>query len=151
MLKKIQGKFSQQLPTSDSQLDVAIREFDYYAKQVEGLKTKPPGTQPPPPPNVNLEHVLKTFEYQENLYNQCEEKNALYLLTAQEYNENISRVKCMSEKFGKGKILREMEKQIDAEVSQMEGGKISHVINEYYQKRKKLHKMKILKELYLES
>ena len=57
----------------------------------------------------------------------------------------------MSEKFGKGNILREMEKKIDFEVSQMEGGKISHVINEYYQKRKKLHKMKILKELYLES
>ena len=72
-------------------------------------------------------------------------------MTAQEYNENVSRVKCMSEKFGKGNILREMEKKIDAEVSRMEGGKISHMVNEYYQKRKDLHKMKILKELYLSS
>jgi glycerol-3-phosphate dehydrogenase len=57
----------------------------------------------------------------------------------------------MSEKFGKGKILREMEKKIESEIEKMEGTKISDVIHEYYQKRKNLHKMKILKELYLES
>ena len=71
-MKKIQSKFSQQLPTQDSQLDTIIRELDYYAKQVQSLRTKPPGTQPPQPPTVNLENVLKTFEFQENLYNQCE-------------------------------------------------------------------------------
>lgn len=57
----------------------------------------------------------------------------------------------MSEKFGKGKILREMEKQIESEISQNQNGNIQDVLQDYYKNRKKLHKMKMLKELYLES
>ena len=34
LLKKIQSKFSHQLPTQDSEIDTAIRELDYYSKQV---------------------------------------------------------------------------------------------------------------------
>jgi hypothetical protein len=35
--------------------------LDNYGRQVESLRTKPPGTQPPPLPNISLESTLKTF------------------------------------------------------------------------------------------
>lgn len=57
----------------------------------------------------------------------------------------------MSEKFGKGKILREMEKQIESEISNNNKGNMQEFLQNYFENRKKLHKMKILKELYLES
>ena len=51
-------------PSYESELDGALQQFDNYNRLVESLRTKPPGTQPPAPPQINLENTLKTFEYQ---------------------------------------------------------------------------------------
>jgi hypothetical protein len=40
---------------------MAINQLDNYLQNVESLRTKPPGTQPPPPPQINFENVLKVF------------------------------------------------------------------------------------------
>lgn len=64
LIKRIQNKLTQTLPTYDSELDKASQMLDNYGRQVESLRTKPPGTQPPPLPNISLESTLKTFEYQ---------------------------------------------------------------------------------------
>ena len=55
----------------------------------------------------------------------------------------------MSEKFSKGKIIRELEKQIESEIEGNHGGRIQDVLQGYFNNRKKLHKLKILKELYI--
>jgi hypothetical protein len=77
------------------------------------------------------------------------EKNQLYLITAQEYSENVSRVRCISERFGKGKILKELENELDKQVAEVEGGKIDDLLKKYYESRKNYHRIKILKDLYL--
>jgi len=82
----LQQDFGSKPPIEQTDLDKASAQLDEYLRQVESLRTKPPGTQPPPPPQINLENILKVFEYQEHLYSQCEEKNQLYLITAQEYS-----------------------------------------------------------------
>ncbi len=64
--------------------------------------------QPPPPPDVNMESILNIFTYQENIVSQCEERTALYEVLAQKYAENVSRVKVISDKFSRGKILKDM-------------------------------------------
>ena len=73
------------------------------------------------------------------------------MMTAQEYNENLARVRVMGEKFSKGKIIREMEKNIENELGHHEYGSVVSLVQSYYENRKKLHRMKILKELYKES
>ena len=75
----------------------------------------------------------------------------MYLITAQEYSENVSRVRCISERFGKGKILKELENELEKQVSQIEGAKIDDLLKKYHESRKKYHRIKILKELYLEQ
>ena len=108
LVRKMQEEFGRNLPQEQTDIDKANHQLDEYLRQVESLRTKPQGTQPPPPPHISLENVLKSFEYQEHLHAQCVEKNQLYLITAQEYSENVSRVRCISERFGKGKILKEL-------------------------------------------
>jgi hypothetical protein len=151
LVRKLQEEFGRVPPREQTDIDKANLQLDDYLKQVESLRTKPPGTQPPPPPQVSLENVLKAFEYQEHLHAQCVEKNQLYLITAQEYAENVSRVRCIGERFGKGKILKELESELDKQVSQVEGGRIEDLLKRYYESRKKYHRIKILKELYLEQ
>ena len=112
---------------------------------MESLRNKPEGTQPPPPPQVSLENVLGAFEQQEHLHKQCEEKNKMYLFAAQEYSENASRVRYISERFGKGKILRELEKELEKQVEQVENSRIDDVLKKYYEARKQYHRIKILK------
>jgi hypothetical protein len=109
------------------------------------------GTQPPPLPSLNFEPVLKVFEFQDNLNKMCDEKNSLYIITAQEYNETLCRVQCVEEKFSKGKILTEMEKMIEEETGDYSSESVEDMLQDYYQSRKRLNKMKILKELYLDS
>lgn len=151
LVRKLQQELGSKPPLEQTDLDRAAYQLDEYLKQVEALRTKPQGTQPPPPPQINLENVLKAFEYQEHLHTQCEEKNQLYLITAQEYNENVSRVRCISERFGKGKILRELEKELEKQVAEVEQGRVEDLLKKYYESRKQYHRIKILKELYLEN
>ena len=63
----------------------------------------------------------------------------------------MSRVRCISERFGKGKILRELEKELEKQVAEVEQGKIDDLVKKYYESRKQYHRIKILKELYLEN
>lgn len=151
LVRRVQQEMSSKPPLEQTDIDRANQQLDDYLRQVESLRTKPQGTQPPPPPQINLENVLKTFEYQQHLRTQCEEKNQLYLITAQEYSENVSRVRCISERFGKGKILRELEKELEKQVAEIEQGKVDDLIKKYYESRKQYHRIKILKELYLEN
>ena len=61
----------------------------------------------------------------------------------------MSRVRCISERFGKGKILRELEKELEKQVEGAEVGKVDDLLKKYYESRKQYHRLKILKELYL--
>jgi hypothetical protein len=49
-MKKIQNKFTQTLPSYDSELERAFQTLDNYGRQIESMRTKPPNTQPPPLP-----------------------------------------------------------------------------------------------------
>jgi hypothetical protein len=60
-------------------------------------------------------------------------------------------VRCISERFGKGKILRELEKELEKQVAEVENGKIDDLVKKYYESRKQYHRIKTLKELYLEN
>jgi hypothetical protein len=64
LMRRIQAKFTQELPVYGSELDKGIQALDNYQRQVESLRTKPQGTQPPPLPCISLESTLNTFEYQ---------------------------------------------------------------------------------------
>jgi hypothetical protein len=72
------------------------------------------------------------------------------MFTAQEYSENISRVKCISEQFGKGKILKEMEKELKL-IGEQRGAGLDDIMKKYYLNRKNYHRVKILKDKYLEN
>ena len=151
LVRKLQQEFATRPPIEQNELQTASHQLDDYLRQVESLRSKPAGTQPPPPPQINLENVLGAFEQQEHLHKQCEEKNQMYLFAAQEYSENASRVRCISERFGKGKILRELEKELEKQVEQVENSRIDDVLKKYYEARKQYHRIKILKELYLDN
>lgn len=58
-------------------------------------------------------------------------------------------MRVVGEKFSKGKIIRELEKQIESEING--SGRIQDQLQDYFLKRKKVHKLRILKELYIES
>jgi hypothetical protein len=78
------------------------------------------------------------------------ERNSTYLLTAQEYSENVQKVKCISERFGKNKILKEMENELNSVLDQR-GLSLEDIMKQYYENRKKYHRIKILKDKYLEN
>lgn len=99
-------EFSKTLPNDKTDIDKGYYQLDCYLQQIEQLRAKQVSTQPPPPPRIDLENILKTFEHQDGLVAQCEDKDALYQITARDYAENVARVRCISERFGKGKILR---------------------------------------------
>ena len=47
--------------------------------------------------------------------------------------------------------MKELEHELEKQVSQVEGGKVEDLLKRYYESRKKYHRIKILKELYLEQ
>jgi len=47
--------------------------------------------------------------------------------------------------------LRELEKELERQVEEGEHSGIDDVLKKYYEARKKFHRIKILKELYLEE
>ncbi len=42
------------LPNNKTDIETANHQLDEYLRSVDSLKTKPPGTQPPPPPQINF-------------------------------------------------------------------------------------------------
>lgn len=72
LIRRLQQELGNKPPVEQTDIDKANYQLDEYLKQVEALRNKPPGTQPPPPPQINLENILKTFEYQQHLKTQCE-------------------------------------------------------------------------------
>jgi hypothetical protein len=54
LLARLQAEFAQIPIVEKSEVETAIAQIDQYQRDVESLRTKPPGTQPPPPPQVNL-------------------------------------------------------------------------------------------------
>jgi hypothetical protein len=64
LVRKIQEEFGRNPPSDRTEIDKANFQLEEYLKQVETLRNKPQGTQPPPPPQISLENILKAFEYQ---------------------------------------------------------------------------------------
>lgn len=54
LVRKVQEEFGRNPPNEKTDLDKASFQLDEYLKQVESLRNKPPGTQPPPPPQISL-------------------------------------------------------------------------------------------------
>ena len=70
LVRKFQEEFGRSPPNERTDIDKANYQLDEYLRQVEALRSKP-NSQPPPPPQISLENVLKSFEYQEHLHAQC--------------------------------------------------------------------------------
>jgi ubiquitin-protein ligase len=54
LLGKLQQEFTQMPPVERSEVETAVAQLEQYQRDVEALRTRPPGTQPPPPPSINL-------------------------------------------------------------------------------------------------
>lgn len=54
LIRRLQQELSSKPPLEQTDIDKANAQLDDYLKQVEALRTKPQGTQPPPPPQINL-------------------------------------------------------------------------------------------------
>ncbi len=54
LLLKLQTEFAQFPPVEKSEVETAITQLEQYQRDVESLRTKPVGTQPPPPPSIDL-------------------------------------------------------------------------------------------------
>ena len=54
LIKKLQEEFGRNLPNDKNDIERASFQLDEYLKQVDSLRNKPQGTQPPPPPQISL-------------------------------------------------------------------------------------------------
>jgi hypothetical protein len=67
------------------------------------------------------------------------------------YRESESKAQYISERFGKGRILKEMEAAADSSEPDTTIVGIENQLNDFYTKRKNYHRTEILKQKYLES
>ncbi len=54
LIRKLQEEFGRQPASDRTDIDKASQQLDEYLRQVESLRSKPAGTQPPPPPQISL-------------------------------------------------------------------------------------------------
>jgi len=94
------------------------KQLDEYARSVGNLANEPIPTNPkepyleslklPEPPKFNFNYLLKEKEHQEKLQSNLQEDMDVYKTLLIDYRENEAKAKYISERFGKGRILKEM-------------------------------------------
>jgi hypothetical protein len=106
-----EDKFTLYLNDYRNKLDKYTREIGQLAQKA--IPSNPPDNfiaslEIPQPPALDFTEVMRQKQFQEQLQNSCDSNNAIYQTLLVDYRENESKAQYVSERFGKGRILKEM-------------------------------------------
>lgn len=162
LIQKLQAALSNGLAEDKflAYLDGYKKRLEQYSKDINNLTQQPIPPNPaenyvnslniPQPPALDFAYVFRQKEFQEQLQNNCESNNQIYQTLLNDYRENESKAQYVSERFGKGRILKEMEAAADSSEPDTSIVGIENQLNDFFQKRKNYHRIEILKQKYLE-